>query len=116
MALLTLKGNGDLEEIVKYLEVKIADSGISSQLVHKVKRSLYGSNVYLLAFEKYYFRNESRTSLSILITENDDEITVDAVSTGGGQGLIFRISWGAEENYVNVVRDALLSKGFRTLI
>ena len=113
MALLTLKGRGDLEEIVKYLEIKIGDSGISSQLIHKVKRELDRSTIYLLAFEKYYFRNESRTSLSILISEIDDEIVVDAVSTGGGQGMIFRISWGAEENYVNLVKDALLSKGFK---
>ena len=48
-----------------------------------------------------------------MITENGDEIIVDALSTGGGKGMIFRMSWGAEEHFVNLVRDALMTKGFR---
>jgi hypothetical protein len=60
MAEITLKGSGNVEDIAIYLESKITDSGLTNQLIHKVIRDVNGSIIYLLAFEKYYIRNESR--------------------------------------------------------
>ncbi|MBU1142809.1 MAG: hypothetical protein KKH92_04105 [Firmicutes bacterium] len=113
MAISTFKGRGDIEDIIKYLKEGIQNSGISCELVHSVTRDTNGSKTYLLVFEKWYYRTSSRASLTVMVTENDETIYVDAISAGGGQGLIFRFSWGAEENFVGVVRNLLQSKGFR---
>jgi hypothetical protein len=113
MAMTTLKGQGKITEIVKYLKSGIEESGITNELVHSITRGTSDYKVYLLIFEKWYYRTGSRASLTVMVSENEENIIVDAISAGGGQGLVFRFSWGAEENFVGVVRDLLESKGFR---
>ncbi|PKK99672.1 MAG: hypothetical protein CVV57_01060 [Tenericutes bacterium HGW-Tenericutes-2] len=113
MAMTTFKGQGDITEIVKYLKSGIESSGMTNELVHSITRGTEDYKVYLLIFEKWYYRTSSRASLTVMLTQNEDQITVDAISAGGGQGLVFRFSWGAEENFVGVVRDLLRTKGFR---
>jgi len=113
MAMTTFKGQGEITEIVNYLKSGIQSSGMTNELIHSLTRGTDAYKVYLLIFEKWYYRTSSRASLTVMITENDEHIIVDAISAGGGQGLVFRFSWGAEENFVNLVRDLLKVKGFK---
>ncbi len=113
MALSTFKGTGDIKEIVDYLIKGVQDSGFSNELVHSITRESGNEKTYLLVFEKWYYRTGSRASLTVLVTESYDTVIVDAIGAGGGQGFIFKFTWGAEENFVGVVRDLLIAKGFR---
>ena len=69
-------------------------------------------NVHVLTFEKFYFRNGSYASLTVVLTENNDEKTADIIGSGGGEGL-FNISWGANSSFArdaeNILRDYGLS-------
>lgn len=113
MALSIFKGKGEIKAIVDYLIQGVQKSGFSNELVHSITRDCGNSKTYLLVFEKWYYRTGSRASLTVLVTENDDEIIVDAIGAGGGQGIIFKFTWGAEGNFVGIVRDLLIAKGFR---
>ncbi|MCD4827704.1 MAG: DUF6054 family protein [Acholeplasmataceae bacterium] len=115
MATAVLQGRGCIEDIVSVLEDNISKSGITNQLIYKAKRGVEDSSSYLLVFEKFYYRNSSRASLSIMVTEVDEIITVDVAGSGGGQGVIFRFNWGAESNFVSLVSDALLGLGFKVI-
>jgi hypothetical protein len=66
----------------------------------------------MLVFEKYYMRSDNRASLSVMLTQEGDKVNVDAVGAGGGQGALFRFSWGAEENFVSIVQRILSVRGF----
>jgi hypothetical protein len=66
----------------------------------------------MLVFEKYYMRSSNRTSLSVMLTQNLDTVYVDAVGSGGGQGALFRFSWGAEASFVSTVARVLQGHGF----
>lgn len=112
MAKITMQGKGDIEEVSSYLNDVIQSSGISCELVGSSKRDMGESKVVLLVFEKYYMRASNRASLSVMITEHNESIFVDAIGAGGGQGPIFKFSWGTEESFVNVVQRALSQKGF----
>jgi hypothetical protein len=58
-------------------------------------------DVYFIVVEKFFFRNSSRASLSIVLTlSNDEQSTIiEAVGSGGGQGMIFKFDWGAKESF-----------------
>lgn len=45
----------------------------------------------LLVFEKYYMRASNRASLTVMLTQNEDMIYIDAIGSDGGQGacLVF---------------------------
>ena len=69
-------------------------------------------STYFLVVEKFFFRNSSRASLSIVI-KGMDEFTsrIEAVGSGGGQGMIFKFDWGAKESFERAIPKILEREG-----
>ena len=112
MASVSIKGQGDIAEIAGLIEKGVLESGLSCELIDSVVRKVGEDTAILLVFEKYYMRASNRASLSVMLTQDESTIFVDAVSSGGGQGAIFRFSWGAEESFVGIVPRILSDRGF----
>lgn len=50
----------------------------------------------------------------IRLTGNGSALAiVDVISSGAGQSALFKMDWGAEKNYIELVADYLKKKGFR---
>ena len=79
---------GDMADALK--------KGISAELISENYRRIGLVNVCVMAFEKFFFRNGSYTSLTVVLTEDGESKTADIIGAGGGEGL-FNISWGANE-------------------
>ena len=112
MAAISLQGQGDISEIAGLLEKGVTESGITCELIDTAVRKAGEGTALLLVFEKYYMRSSNRASLSIMLTQDGETIYVDAISAGGGQGALFRFSWGAEESFVGIVPQILSGRGF----
>jgi len=112
MATSTVQCSGNIEEIAEALTMGVLESAISCELECRVDRSCGQAKAILLVFEKYYIRSSNRASLTVMLTEMGDLVNVDAVGSGGGQGPIIKFSWGAEEDFVDVVRRVLIEKGY----
>lgn len=108
MAKLTLTGPGDPAETADFLCSGIQNSGMSCELVDFVRRG--GCTV--MVFEKYYWRASNRASLTVVVSGEDGAVTVDAIGSGGGQGPLFKMSWGAEESFAGTVEDLLRDRDF----
>lgn len=67
--------------------------------------------VCLLVYEKYYFRNNSYASLTVLVTEQGTRQTAQIVATGGGASLS-NTSLGANRNFAQKCVQALEECGF----
>ena len=106
--MLTLRGPGSPHEIAVLLRSDIADSAVSCELAAEAERN----GVFMLVFEKYYMRNSSRASLSVLISEENGQTVVDAAASGGGQGSLFNFDWGAGGDFEDTVRRILVPLGF----
>lgn len=52
-------------------------------------------------------RNGNRASLSLTVVGHDSDIFVSAIGAGGGQGIFFNFSLGAEDDMVALVRDSI---------
>ena len=85
---------------------------MSCEMIDSVRHDMNGATVHMLVFDKYYMRNSSRASLTVLVLENGGTVFVDAVGSGGSQGALFNFSWGAEENFISIVADILSGYGF----
>ncbi len=113
MADLSMRGEIGAGTVITAVENGIRDSGMSCELVGRSSRSVGEMSVTMLVFEKYYMRASNRASLSVLICGDDRQTTVDAVGAGGGQGALFSFSWGAEEDFVDSLREILVRLGMR---
>ena len=112
MASLSMTGTGNAWEIANILIAEVQNSAVSCQLVDRISRTLDDITYDLLVFEKYYMRSSNRASLSVCVIGQNGQVIVDAVGAGGGQGVFFKFSWGAEENFVSVIRQILAPRGF----
>ena len=86
---------------------------IRAELISESYRRIDYVNICILSFEKYFFRNGSYASLSVVLTENGDEKTADIVGSGGGEGL-FNISWGANSEFAQDAENILKRFGLST--
>jgi hypothetical protein len=86
---------------------------MSCQLVDSASRVLGETSFYLMVFDKYYMRNSSRASLTVTVLGCGETIYIDAIGAGGGQGAFLNFSWGAEENFVDLVPQILSGYGFQ---
>lgn len=87
---------------------QVEASGTSVELVGEyINRSPDGREVIMLVFEKYYMRNSSRASLSVVMESLNDQTWVGYLGSGGGQGAVFRFDWGTAEDFASVVTSAL---------
>ncbi len=110
MAKYEKKLSGHFNSIVNRLHEGIMQDAYSMNLVDQ---SDYQSNdimVTVRVYDKYFMRNGNRTSLSLTIVGHGEEIFISAISAGGGQGILFNTSWGAEEEMVSMVQDIVECK------
>ena len=112
MANLSMYGSGSAGQIADLISREVVSGALSCEIVGSVRRIAGSAEIYLLVFDKYYMRASNRASLSVLVTGEGGRVTVDAVGAGGGQGALFRFSWGAEENFVGAVEKILRGQGF----
>lgn len=112
MAETTMTGMGNIDQVFSYLDRTILAHATSCEAVGTHGCIIGGGRVILRVYEKYYMRNSSRASLTVLLTEQEGAITVKIVGSGGGSGALIRYSWGAEEEFAGVAINALQQAGF----
>lgn len=112
MASISMIGRGDASRIESLLEYQLQERSNSCTLVDCIRRNTPTTSLCVMVFDKYFWRNSSRASLTVVISGNRDVVCVDAIGSGGGNGALFRISWGAESDFAQQVADILEAEGF----
>lgn len=98
---------GDFEEVLNRLQQDIMNSALSINLVDESNNITGGTKVAVRVYDKYFMRNGNRASLSLTVVSRGDEIFISAIGAGGGQGIIFNFSLGAEEEMVAIVQESI---------
>ncbi len=98
----------ELRDVVKAVRKALM---LDAEVLCEHWREIGDMKACLLAFEKYYFRNGSYASLSMMFVEVDGVQTVDCIGSGGGEGLL-NLSWGANRNFAKMGYEELLKLGF----
>ncbi len=110
MAKISLRGRGTTPDIARVINEGLG--GGMCSLIDSVVVNTGGDPTYVMVFEKYYMRVSNRASLTVVVAGANGMVTVDAIGTGGGQGMIFRFSWGADEDFAESVARLLEPMGF----
>ncbi len=86
----------------------VQNSGMSVELIASHQStSPDGKTAILLVYDKYYMRNSSRASLTVLIENLEGSTAVVAIGSGGSQGALFNFDWGTAKNFEKAVIDAM---------
>lgn len=98
---------GDFDSVLSSINKAVLNSGVSMNLVDSSKKEMGNSKLAVLVYDKYFMRNGSRASLNVTIMSEDREVFVSAIGSGGGQGVFFNFSWGAETDILQPVKQVL---------
>lgn len=82
-----------------------------AEQISKSVQTVGGVTIWTLAYEKYFFRASSYTSLTVVLTEHGQEQTACVVASGGGAGMVNH-SLGANRNLAKACVRVLESCGF----
>lgn len=99
---------GDFNNIVEALNEEILNSGFSMDLVDESKFKCGETEIAVLVYDKYFMRNGNRASLTLTVAGSNGEVFVSAIGAGGGKGVIFNFSMGAESELVSIVEAAAM--------
>lgn len=98
---------GQFEEVVNRLQNDIVNSGITMNLVDESNYTSGDTNIAVRVYDKYFMRNGNRASLSLTVVGYGKDIFISAIGAGGGQGILFNFSLGAEDDMVAIVQKSL---------
>lgn len=99
--------SGVFEEVVNHLENDILNSGLSMNLVDESNYASGNTKVAIRVYDKYFMRNGNRASLSLSVVGYGKDLFISAIGAGGGKGVIFNFSLGAEDDMVSIVRESI---------
>ncbi len=105
---------GYTQESLTSVADKIESFNSGSDLVLRQIKETSDSEVLLMVFEKYYFRNGSMAVLTVEIISDGETQNATVIGTGGGGGIL-NISWGANSEYADDTAVLLQSLGFKTI-
>ncbi len=98
---------GDFKEVINRLQNDITNSGMTMNLVDESNYTSGDTNIAVRVYDKYFNRNGNRASLSLTVVGHDREIFISAIGSGGGKGILFNFSLGAESEMVAIVQRSL---------
>lgn len=102
---------GDFQKILDRINYDILQSGLSMNLVDQTNYNLENIKIAVRVYDKYFMRNGNRASLSVTIVDNGSEVYISAIGAGGGNGIFFNFSWGAESELTDVVAGSIKRMG-----
>lgn len=98
---------GDLIKFVNYMEDEILSSSSTASLEEKSFVEMNGVKVAVYAYERYSMLGGNRVSLTLTAVGNGDDIWVNAVSTGGSQGMFVKFNTFGEESFLEIAVTAI---------
>lgn len=103
-AVIKMECNNSKVSIAELTEILI--SGIDAELDYESARTLDGTTLLLLSFERYYSRCRSHTNLIILLTETSHIQVAEVIGCGAGYEL-FDLSHSANKPFAKMAVEIL---------
>lgn len=108
MAKLEQTLTGDFSELLRKIEDGILNGSMSASL--EEISDFFGENTRcsVRVFERYSYTGDNRVSLSItLFQEENGEIHLSAITSGGSQAMFFKVNTWGEEAFLDKLKGIL---------
>jgi hypothetical protein len=94
-----------IDSVVKLITQEVEHKNITGILVDKYKRSYNDKELYVLVFEKHFYRVQNRATVTVVIDDFEDKTRIHIKSAGGG--ALIRFDWGASKSFEKEIYNAL---------
>lgn len=101
----SIKGN--LDEILDWLHNDITQNSMSASYEDGSNVELNHGRVAVRVYERYSMAGGNRVSLNITLVENEGEVFVSAITSGGSQAVLFKMNTWGEETFLEVLKESI---------
>lgn len=99
---------GDYSQILNNIVNGILDSSFSASLEESSDFTSGDARCSVRVFERYSYTGSNRVSMSVTLFQNNNgEIHISAITTGGSQALFFKVNTWGEEAFLKKLKDLL---------
>ncbi|MBE6572688.1 MAG: hypothetical protein E7656_10610 [Ruminococcaceae bacterium] len=96
----------DLNDLLHDIDSGIRES-ISASLEEMTDYDIPGGSVALRVYERYSYMGGNRVSLTVLAVKQGDTVNVCGISSGGSQGIFFKINTIGENSFLAKLEEVL---------
>ena len=98
---------GDFYEILENISDAVMSNSVSASLEAKSDFSTANSVCAVRVYERYSYSGQNRVSMNITLIKSDGRIFVSVITSGGSQGIIFKINTLGESSFLDTVTSVL---------
>lgn len=98
---------GDFQYICDKIKKGIIEGSFSASLEDEEYLEVDGTKIGIIVFERYSYTGKNRLSLSVTIIENNQQVKVIGMSSGGSQGMIFKINTFGENAFLDKLNEIM---------
>lgn len=100
---------GDFAQVLNKINGDVINSAMSMNLVDQSDYEEGHTKIAVRVYDKFFMRNGNRASLNLTIVGVGESLFISAIGAGGGQGIVFNFSLGAESDLVQLVETSILN-------
>ena len=98
---------GDFYDILEDISDTVMSNSSSASLEAKSDFSTANSVCAVRVYERYSYSGQNRVSMNITLIKSDGRIFVSVITSGGSQGIIFKINTLGENSFLDTVTSVL---------
>lgn len=107
MAKFETRVTGDFYSIVKRIENGIINGSFTASLEDSSDFKIDDALCSVRVFERYSYTGSNRVSLSVTFFQNNSDIFISAITSGGSRGALFKINTFGEEAFLDKIKELL---------
>ncbi|CCV63918.1 conserved hypothetical protein [Alteracholeplasma palmae J233] len=97
-------GKGNFDAVVSAIHQAAVNGSATSSLEESTNRVMGDTKIAIRAYERYAYFGKNRSSLCITVYGNNDgDIFVSAIATGGSQAVFFKVNTWSDESFLKTV-------------
>ena len=107
MAKLEKTFTGDFDTLLRKIEKGVLDGSMSATLEEAADYRGTDSRCSVRVFERYSYTGGNRVSMSVTLFQSGGAVHLCAITSGGSQGMFFKLNTWGEEAFLQTLEDAL---------
>ena len=97
--------HGDLDRVLNYLHDGILKGSMSASFEDESYVQYAGVRCCVRVYERYSWSGGNRLSMTLTLVGDGEDLFLSAITSGGSQGMIFKINTLGEEAFLDTLRE-----------
>ena len=107
MAIVQRSFKGDFDALLAKVERAVMNGSASATLEEAADYQTPQGRCSVRVFERYSWSGGNRVSMSVTLFQAGEDIQLCAVTSGGSQGMFFKLNTWGEEAFLDTLREEL---------